>query len=72
MLNKRDALRLTVSKDLAIEAQRLCDELGISLNITQAVKAILTTGIKSTQATLLANKGSTHVQTTNNISNISA
>tara|TARA_R110000744_G_C19359924_1_gene561328 strand:- start:1936 stop:2142 length:207 start_codon:yes stop_codon:yes gene_type:complete len=65
MLTKRDALRLTVSKDLAIEAQRLCDELGISLNITQAVKAMLSAGIKSTQATLLANKGSNNDNTTN-------
>jgi antitoxin component of RelBE/YafQ-DinJ toxin-antitoxin module len=70
MLTKRDALRLTVSKDLAIEAQRLCDELGISLNITQAVKAMLTTGINSTQATLLANKGISNVQTTNTTNNI--
>ena len=67
MLNTRDALRLTISKDLALESQRLCDELGISLNVTQAVKAMLSAGNKSTHATLLATKGLSNANTTNNI-----
>ena len=46
----RTAVKLTVSTDLALEAQRLCELQGIPLNLTQAVKAILTQGIRSTQA----------------------
>jgi hypothetical protein len=48
----RTAVKLTVSTDLALEAQRLCELQGIPLNLTQAVKAILTQGIRSTQAAM--------------------
>ena len=52
MLNKPEALKLTVSKDLALEAQWLCEQQGIPLNVTQAVKAVLQVGIKTTHANL--------------------
>jgi hypothetical protein len=48
----RTAVKLTVSTDLALEAQRLCELQGVPLNLTQAVKAILTQGIRSTQAAM--------------------
>ena len=48
----RTAVKLTVSTELALEAQRLCELQGIPLNLTQAVKAILTQGIRSTQAAI--------------------
>jgi hypothetical protein len=47
MENDKTAVRLTVSKALALEAQRLISAQGIDLNLTQAVKVILTTGIKA-------------------------
>lgn len=52
MLNKPEALKLAVSKDLALEAQWLCERQGIPLNVTQAVKAVLQVGIKTTHANL--------------------
>ena len=52
MLNKSEALKLAVSKDLALEAQWLCEQQGIPLNVTQAVKAVLQVGIKTTHANL--------------------
>ena len=48
----RTAVKLTVATELALEAQRLCEVQGIPLNLTQAVKAILTQGIRSTQAAI--------------------
>ena len=52
MLDKSEALKLAVSKDLALEAQWLCEQQGIPLNVTQAVKAVLQVGIKTTHANL--------------------
>ena len=37
----RDALRLTVPKELALECQNLLSAQGVPLNVTQAVKAML-------------------------------
>jgi hypothetical protein len=51
-IKDRTAVKLTVSTDLALEAQRLCELQGVPLNLTQAVKAILTQGIRSTQAAM--------------------
>ena len=48
----RNALRLTVPKELALECQNLLSAQGVPLNVTQAVKAMLQfaiqTKIKST------------------------
>jgi|TARA_R110002153_G_scaffold64673_3_gene173243 hypothetical protein len=52
----RNTLRLAIGKDLALEAQSLCEQQGVPLNVTQAVKALLTVGIQTKHATLMANK----------------
>jgi len=68
-LKDRTAIKLTISTDLALEAKRLCDQQGIPLNITQAVKALLTQGIRYTQASIIAKQGNTHDTATNDSSN---
>ena len=63
MENDKTAVRLTVSKALALEAQRLISAQGIDLNLTQAVNVILTTGIKA-QAELNSKQYATTTNTT--------
>jgi|TARA_Y100000385_G_C12481838_1_gene379368 hypothetical protein len=43
----RDALRLTVPKQLALQCQNLLAQQGVPLNVTQAVKAMLTFAIQT-------------------------
>ena len=57
---RTSAIKLTIDADLCLEAQRLCEQQGIPLNVTQAVKAILTNGIRSTQASMQALQGNTN------------
>lgn len=43
---ERSALRLTVPKELALQCQSLLAEQGVPLNVTQAVKAMLTFAVQ--------------------------
>ena len=43
----RGTLRLTVGKDIALEAQALLAEQGAPMNVTQAVKTLLTFAIQN-------------------------
>ena len=65
---RTSAIKLTIDADLCLEAQRLCEQQGIPLNVTQAVKAILTNGIRSTQASMQALQGNTNEQADPNTS----
>ena len=57
---RTSAIKLTIDAELCLEAQRLCEQQGIPLNVTQAVKAILTNGIRTTQASMQAQQGNTN------------
>ena len=50
----RGTLRLTVGKDIALEAQALLAEQGAPMNVTQAVKTLLIFAIQTKQAALSA------------------
>ena len=39
---KRDCLKITVPRELALDCQRVLETQGVPLNVTQAVKAMLT------------------------------
>lgn len=59
---RTSAIKLTIDAELCLEAQRLCEQQGIPLNVTQAVKAILTNGIRTTQASMQAHQGNANEQ----------
>ena len=42
----RSALRITLPKELALECQEVLEKQDVPLNVTQAVKAIITFGLK--------------------------
>ena len=44
---KRDCLKITVPRELALDCQRVLETQGIPLNVTQAVKAMLTFAVQS-------------------------
>ena len=43
----RTALRITLPKELALECQEVLEKQGVPLNVTQAVKAIITFGLNT-------------------------
>lgn len=43
----RSALRITLPKELALECQEVLAKQGVPLNVTQAVKAMLTFGLNT-------------------------
>lgn len=43
----RTALRITLPKELALECQKTLAKQGVPLNVTQAVKAMLTFGLNT-------------------------
>lgn len=45
MYQDRTALRLTLPKELALECQNVLEAQGVPVNVTQAVKIILTYGL---------------------------
>lgn len=45
MYHDRTALRLTLPKELALECQSVLEAQGVPVNVTQAVKIILTYGL---------------------------
>jgi hypothetical protein len=45
MDHDRTALRLTLPKELALECQSVLEAQGVPVNVTQAVKIILTYGL---------------------------
>ena len=45
MYHDRTALRLTLPKELALECKNVLEAQGIPVNVTQAVKIILTYGL---------------------------
>ena len=54
----REALRLTVPKTLALQCQEVLAHQGVPLNVTQAVKAMLTFAIHTkTKGAALPAKG---------------
>ena len=44
---KRDCLKITVPRELALDCQRVLETQGVPLNVTQAVKAMLTFAVQS-------------------------
>ena len=44
---KRDCLKITVPRELALDCQRVLETQGVPLNVTQAVKAMLTFAVKA-------------------------
>ena len=44
---KRDCLKITVPRELALDCQRVLKTQGVPLNVTQAVKAMLTFAVQS-------------------------
>jgi|TARA_R110000803_G_scaffold151143_1_gene216315 hypothetical protein len=50
----RETLRLTVGKEIALEAQALLAKQGAPMNVTQAVKTLLIFAIQTKQAALSA------------------
>lgn len=43
---KRDCLKITVPRELALSCQRVLERQGVPLNLTQAVKAMLTFAVQ--------------------------
>ena len=44
---KRDCLKITIPRELALDCQRVLETQGVPLNVTQAVKAMLTFAVQS-------------------------
>ena len=44
---KRDCLKITVPRELALDCQRVLETQGVPLNVTQPVKAMLTFAVQS-------------------------
>ena len=44
---KRDCLKITVPRELALDCQRVLETQGVPLNVTQAVKAMLIFAVRS-------------------------
>ena len=44
---KRDCLKITVPRELALDCQRVLETQGVPLNVTQAVKAMLTFAVQA-------------------------
>ena len=44
---KRDCLKITVPRELALDCQRVLEMQGVPLTVTQAVKAMLTFAVQS-------------------------
>ena len=44
---KRDCLKISVPRELALDCQRVLETQGVPLNVTQAVKAMLTFAVQS-------------------------
>lgn len=45
MENDRSAIRITLPKELVLDCQKVLATQGVPLNVTQAVKAVLTFGL---------------------------
>ena len=59
----RDALRLTVPKELALQCQRLLSAQGVPLNVTQSVKAMLQFAVQTkTNSTTRAAQSAVQVE----------